>query len=73
MRYVRAEIVAWLESQGCQLSGEPVPGGLAFYSPDEMPFVIPDPDDDGFLDVNLVEMVLADRWIASGTYRPRKV
>ena len=68
-RYKRAEVIAWLEAEGCEFDAA-FQTGLIFYDRTGTKFTLPDPLDDGWLDVDLVEDVLANRWVGVGTSRP---
>ena len=50
--------------QGCTIRDR-------LFTPDGPPFIIPNPDVDRWLHVELVEEVLRDRWIGAGIGRPK--
>ena len=68
-RYSRSDLIAWLETEGCELDVAG-PTGIVFFDKAGTQFVIPDPANDGWLDVALVEDVLANRWVGVGQTRP---
>jgi hypothetical protein len=70
--YRRADVIAWLEAAGCEYRGDAFVRGLGFFGPDSIPFTLSDPDDDGWLNADIVDRIVADRWIGAGVGRPQR-
>jgi hypothetical protein len=64
-RYRYADLRNFLVVQGCCTEGDAFEIGTGWYTADWMPFTLPSPVD-GFVDADMVDLILADRWIGTG-------
>lgn len=67
-RYLAKDVYAFLVEHGCTYEGDTTPHGIGFYAPDGMEFSFPKPID-GYLDAEIVDRILSDRWIWTGPTR----
>ena len=64
-RYRYADLRTYLISRGCHTEGDAFEAGTGWFQPDWMPFTLPSPVD-GWVDADVVDLILADRWICVG-------
>lgn len=69
--YREADVLRFLEGVGCSFEGDRYPRGMGWITRDEMPFTLPDAED-GWLDADVVDLILADRWVWTGPSRLRR-
>lgn len=63
--YREADVLLFLERHGCEFEGDRFAIGMGWFAPDGMPFTLPDAVD-GWMDADVVDLILADRWIWTG-------
>lgn len=70
-RYREEDVLLFLRQHGCEYEGDRFEIGMGWYGPDGIPFTIPDPQD-GWLDADVIDQILADRWIWVGPSRMKR-
>jgi hypothetical protein len=60
--YFLADVLRLLEENGCDFEGDTANDDLLCFGRDSIPFVLPNPDRNGRIPVELVQQILADRW-----------
>lgn len=63
-RYRLRDVLKHLEDNGCTLTGEGLERGLSFANSQGIGFTLPLPDGREWIDADLTDAILADRWIA---------
>ena len=66
--YREADVLRFLEEAGCRFEGDRYPHGMGWITRDEMPFTLPDAEE-GWLDADVVDLILVDRWVWTGAPR----
>lgn len=64
-RYRVDDVLLFPKQHGCDYEGDRYLIGMGWFAPDGMPFTLPDPQD-GWFDADVVDLILADRWIWRG-------